>query len=65
MLKSIMQKEFIMGVVFGIITHMIMMYNIPHSNYRIIKDTIDKCELTLPRDMHCVITAIPVAKETK
>ena len=54
--------SFIFGIYFGAIILILALILIPGSVTKQGRTALEECEKSLPRDQHCIITAIPVEK---
>lgn len=50
---------FILGIITGVIILSSVLIFIPGTTTQLGRVAIEKCENTLPRNQHCIITAIP------
>lgn len=55
---------FFMGVFFGVIV-CVLSTTIPASTLSVVRNAINECEKSLPRDQHCKIIAVPKEKDER
>ncbi len=53
---------FLLGIFTGIIIFSMSLMVIPGTKLKTAETAIEECEKTLPRNQHCIITAIPEEK---
>jgi hypothetical protein len=55
--------QFIFGLLIGVFSLGASIDISPTSYYNIVNTALKECEKSLPRDQHCKIIAIPIAKD--
>lgn len=54
------------GILIGFITGVLIVSAVAHSpssKISIVREMIEECEKSLPRDQHCTIIALPISKD--